>query len=157
MKYELPNLPYPYDALEPHIDAKTMEIHHTKHHGGYVQKLNTALEKYPDFAEKAAREVSEKRVDYAILICASGIGMAIVANKFPGVRAGVIHDVESAKRSRQHNDLNVLCLSSLTNHRSVDVVRAWIHTPFEGGRHQKRIEKISMIEQATLNRHRGKK
>ena len=105
---------------------------------------------YPDFAAAAARKVSEGKADRGILICGTGIGMAIVANKFSGVRAAPCVDEVSAKLSRQHNDLNVLCLSGdLLSADTVDRVgQAWMETDFEGGRHKRRIEKIREIERA---------
>jgi ribose 5-phosphate isomerase B len=84
------------------------------------------------------------------LICGSGIGMCIVANKIPGVRAAPCHDDLTAEMSRRHNDLNVLCLSAdMLGERLIDrLVEVWLTTPFEGGRHSKRIEKITEIERA---------
>ena len=106
---------------------------------------------YPDFAAAVARKVSEGEADRGILICGTGIGMAIVANKFSGVRAAPCVDEVSAKLSRQHNDLNVLCLSGdLLSMNTVDrVVQTWMETDFEGGRHKRRIDKIGELEQAT--------
>ena len=105
---------------------------------------------YPDFAAAVARKVSEGKADRGILICGTGIGMAIVANKFSGVRAAPCVDEVSAKLSRQHNDLNVLCLSGdLLSVNTVDrVVQTWMETDFEGGRHERRVEKIREIERA---------
>lgn len=104
---------------------------------------------YPDFAEQAARGVADGLFDRAILICGTGIGMCIVANKFPGVRAACCHDDLTAEMCRRHNDANVLCLSAdLTGDRlALRMVEIWLTTEFEGGRHSRRIEKISQIEQ----------
>lgn len=103
---------------------------------------------YPDFAAIVARKVSDKSVDRGILICGTGIGMAVTANKFPGVRAAPCTDEVTAEISRRHNDLNVLCLSAdMLSPRSVErIVELWIGTEFEGGRHSRRVEKISEIE-----------
>ncbi len=103
---------------------------------------------YPDIASLVARQVSDGRVDRGILICGSGVGMAIVANKFPGVRAAPCHDDVTAEMSRRHNDLNVLCLSSdVLGERLVDrLVEIWLNTEFEGGRHARRIRKIAEME-----------
>lgn len=105
---------------------------------------------YPDFAEKVARAVSEKRADRGILICGTGMGMCITANKLPGVRAASCHDDLTAEMSRRHNDANVLCLSAdLLGDRLVTrMVEIWLRTDFEGGRHARRIEKIARIETA---------
>ncbi|MGL6196911.1 MAG: ribose 5-phosphate isomerase B [Thermoguttaceae bacterium] len=103
---------------------------------------------YPDVAVQVAREVSNKEVDRGVLICGTGFGMCIVANKFTGVRAAPISDEFSAELSRRHNDLNVLCLSGdmLTEQMIDRLVEIWIATPFEGGRHLRRIDKITEIE-----------
>ncbi len=104
---------------------------------------------YPDVAADVAQQVSDGRVERGILICGTGIGMAIAANKFPGVRAAPCHDDLSAEMSRRHNDLNVLCLSAdMLGERLIDrMVEIWLKTEFEGGRHARRVEKISQIEQ----------
>ena len=103
---------------------------------------------YPDVAAAVGRKVGAGEVDRGILICGSGIGMCIVANKIPGVRAAPCHDDLTAEMSRRHNDLNVLCLSAdMLGERLIDrLVEVWLTTPFEGGRHSKRIEKIAEIE-----------
>jgi ribose 5-phosphate isomerase B len=104
---------------------------------------------YPDIAAAVARKVSTGEVDRGILLCGSGIGMCIAANKIPGVRAAPCHDDLSAEMSRRHNDLNVLCLSAdMLGERLIDrLVEVWLSTPFEGGRHSRRIEKINELEQ----------
>lgn len=103
---------------------------------------------YPDIAAQVAKQVSDGRVDRGILICGTGIGMAIAANKFSNVRAAPCHDDLSAEMSRRHNDLNVLCLSAdMLGERLIDrMVEIWLKTEFEGGRHARRVEKISQIE-----------
>jgi ribose 5-phosphate isomerase B len=103
---------------------------------------------YPDFAFEVARAVSEQRVDRGILICGSGIGMCIAANKVPGVRAAPCHDSITAEMSRRHNDANVLCLSAdLLGEELIErMVRIWLATDFEGGRHARRVEKITRFE-----------
>lgn len=104
---------------------------------------------YPDIAAIVAQQVSEGRVDRGILICGTGIGMCITANKFPGVRAAPCHDDLSAEMSRRHNDLNVLCLSAdMLGERLIDrMVEIWLKTEFEGGRHARRVDKIRQLEQ----------
>jgi ribose 5-phosphate isomerase B len=103
---------------------------------------------YPDVASVVAQKVSSREVDRGILICGTGIGMSIAANKFVGVRAAPCHDDLTAEMSRRHNDLNVLCLSAdMLGERLIDrMVEIWIKTEFEGGRHARRIEKIGELE-----------
>ena len=103
---------------------------------------------YPDFAMLAAEKVSHGDYDRGILICGSGIGMCIVANKFPGVRAAVCHDVSAAEMSRKHNDSNMLGLGAdvITEELARKILHVWLETKFEGGRHLRRIQKISDIE-----------
>ncbi len=103
---------------------------------------------YPDIAAEVAKKVAQGDVDRGILICGTGIGMAIVANRFPGVRAAPCHDLLTAEISRRHNDTNILCLSGdMLGDRLVDMlVEVWIKTEFEGGRHARRLEKIRQLE-----------
>lgn len=104
---------------------------------------------YPDIAYTAATAVSKKEVDKAILICATGIGMSIAANKIKGIRAALCHDELSAYISRDHNDANVLCLSGdqIGEVLLRKIVEAWLHTEFSGGRHQRRVHKVTAIEE----------
>jgi ribose 5-phosphate isomerase B len=110
--------------------------------------LNQESVDYPDVASVVAQKVSAHEVDRGILICGTGIGMSIAANKFAGVRAAPCHDDLTAEMSRRHNDLNVLCLSAdMLGERLIDrMVEIWIKTEFEGGRHARRIEKIGELE-----------
>jgi ribose 5-phosphate isomerase B len=103
---------------------------------------------YPDYALEAARAVGEGRVDRGILICGTGIGMCIAANKVRGVRAAPCHDSITAELSRLHNDSNILCLSAdLLGEELIErMVRIWLDTPFEGGRHARRVDKIMKYE-----------
>jgi ribose 5-phosphate isomerase B len=103
---------------------------------------------YPDFAIAVARAVSEGQADRGVLICGTGIGMCIAANKVCGVRAAPCHDAITAEMSRRHNDANVLCLSAdLLGEELLDrMVRIWLETPFESGRHARRVEKITRFE-----------
>ena len=105
---------------------------------------------YPDVAAAVASRVSGGEVQRGILICGTGLGMCIVANKFPGVRAAPCHDDLTAELSRRHNDLNVLCLSGdMLGDRLVDrLVTIWLKTDFEGGRHARRVQKIAELEQS---------
>lgn len=105
---------------------------------------------YPDFAAPAARAVSEGQSDRAILCCGSAAGMAIVANKFSGVRAVACHNEWAARLSREHNDANVLALGGrvVGAEEGKRIVRLWLQTSFEGGRHSRRISKISELEKS---------
>ncbi len=104
---------------------------------------------YPDFAALVARKVSAGEAGRGILICGTGLGMAIAANKFSGVRAAACADEVTAELSRRHNDLNVLCLSGdlLSSRITERLVEIWMDTEFEGGRHERRVEKIHQLEQ----------
>jgi ribose 5-phosphate isomerase B len=106
---------------------------------------------YPDFAEQVARGVARGDFDQGILICGTGIGMAIAANKVHGVRAAPATDLESARLAREHNDANILALGAriLPRDRAIDIVRTFLETPFAGGRHERRIRKITALEQQT--------
>jgi len=104
---------------------------------------------YPDLAYIVAKAVSENQADRAILICATGLGMSIAANKVRGIRAALCHDELSAHISRDHNDTNVLCLSGdqIGEVLLRKIVEAWLSTEFSGGRHQRRVSKINAIEE----------
>ncbi len=103
---------------------------------------------YPDIAADVAGRVSCGEVERGILICGTGLGMCIAANKFSGVRAAPCHDDITAELSRRHNDLNVLCLSGdMLGERLVDhLVEIWLKTEFEGQRHERRVQKIHEME-----------
>lgn len=103
---------------------------------------------YPDIASLVGRKVSSGQVERGILICGTGIGMAIAANKFANVRAATCYDEVTAEMCRRHNDVNVLCLSGdMLGERRIDrMVDIWLKTEFEGGRHARRLEKISALE-----------
>jgi ribose 5-phosphate isomerase B len=105
---------------------------------------------YPDVAALAGRKIAAGEVERGILICGSGIGMCIAANKIPGVRAAPCHDDLTAEMSRRHNDLNLLCLSAdMLGQALIDrMVEIWLATPFEGGRHARRVEKIGELERS---------
>lgn len=99
---------------------------------------------YPDFAQAVAKAVSSGECDRGILVCGTGVGMAIAANKIPGIRSAAVVDADTAKLARGHNDLNVLALGArmTPESRAREIVRAFIETPFEGGRHAVRVKKI---------------
>jgi ribose 5-phosphate isomerase B len=103
---------------------------------------------YPDYALQVAEAVGGRRCDRGILICGTGIGMCIAANKVRGVRAAPCHDSITAEMSRRHNDSNILCLSAdLLGDELIDrMVRIWLQTEFEGGRHARRVDKITRFE-----------
>lgn len=120
---------------------------------------------YPEYAYRVAKAVSDGKADVGILICRSGNGMAMVANKLPNVRAAICFDRNVAVLSRQHNNANILVLGS--EHLFDDpefIVRSWLQSSFEGGRHERRIKQITMIEKKTgmlyaepkKDRYRGK-
>jgi len=117
-----------------------------------VEDVGTCDEKsvdYPDFGIKVAAYVSNGKFKRGILLCGSGIGMSMVANKFPHVRAALCNDLFSAEMSRRHNNANILVLGGrvVGEALALEIVRVWLKTPFDGGRHQKRIEKFERIEE----------
>ena len=107
---------------------------------------------YPDIAKAVALEIQEKECDKGIVICRSGIGMSIVANKFKGIRCAKCNDEEEAKYSRMHNNSNILALGAdyIDTSKAIRIVRIWIATEFEGGRHQERIKIIEEIEKENM-------
>ncbi|APG26712.1 ribose 5-phosphate isomerase B [Syntrophotalea acetylenivorans] len=104
---------------------------------------------YPDFGEKVARAIAKGEADKGILVCGTGIGMSIVANKFPGVRAALVWDDFTAQMSKEHNNANIIVLGGRvqTPEAACRMVGIWLDTAFEGGRHQQRLDKIAQIEQ----------
>jgi len=113
-----------------------------------VGPLDKTSVDYPDFGEKVAMQVANHSDSEGILICGSGIGMSITANKVPGIRAALVHSVETATLARQHNNANILCLGArvVPEDLAVSMVKSWLTTSFEGDRHQKRIDKISNLD-----------
>jgi len=103
---------------------------------------------YPDFGSRVAEKVSSGEFKRGILVCGSGVGMTIVANKFPGVRAALSLDVETARLSRMHNDSNILSLAGRKTdiETAKNIIKTWLETEFEGGRHKRRLDKIKNIE-----------
>jgi ribose 5-phosphate isomerase B len=103
---------------------------------------------YPDFGERVGKAISIGEAEKGILICGTGIGMSIVANKFPGVRAALICDEFTARMSKEHNNANVVVMGgrTLSEEKAEQMVGIWLDSKFEGGRHQKRLDKISQIE-----------
>jgi ribose 5-phosphate isomerase B len=109
---------------------------------------------YPDYAARVAQAVADGRVQQGLLVCGSGTGMAITANKVPGVRAAVAWSDEIARLARRHNDANVLAIGARTTAPGdiPNIVRAWFSTNFEGGRHTDRVQKISNLESIQKSR-----
>jgi ribose 5-phosphate isomerase B len=99
---------------------------------------------YPDYAHQVAESVSKNTVDLGILICGSGNGVCMTANKHEGVRAGLAWEAELASLAREHNNANVICLPArfITEDQAVEIVRAYVDAEFEGGRHEARVQKI---------------
>ena len=133
-----------------HLKEKLGEILRTKGHEVFDEGTSlTESVDYPDYAALVARRVSDQTADRGILVCGTGIGMAITANKFPGVRASPCTDEVTTEMSRRHNDLNILCLpADMLSPRAVErLIEVWLDTEFEGGRHSRRVEKIHRIEE----------
>jgi len=130
------------EKIREYLKNKGLEV---EDHG----PSNSERVDYPDFAEKVAVQVAAKQADYGVLVCATGIGMMIAANKVPGIRAAAANDTISARMAREHNNANVLTMGG----RMIDeaamhqIVDTWLSTPFAGGRHERRVEKIEALEQ----------
>lgn len=123
-------------------------------------KENTSID-YPDVAEKAIEAVAEGEVDRTILVCGTGIGMSMVANRVPGVRCAVVTDLFGAEMSRRHNDANCLALRArgLSAETNEQIIRTWLETPFDGGRHLRRVQKIETVGkriEQEIESHRSK-
>ena len=103
---------------------------------------------YPDYAAKVARLVAGGQVERGILVCGTGVGMSVAANKVCGIRAALAFDLYTAMQSRRHVDANILVLGALVTGQGLaaEIARVWLETPFEGGRHERRIEKIRRLE-----------
>ncbi|HEY5672607.1 MAG TPA: ribose 5-phosphate isomerase B [Malonomonas sp.] len=109
---------------------------------------------YPDYGAKVAAAVAAAKVDAGILICGTGIGMSIIANKYPGVRAALVHDDFTAQMAKEHNNANILILGGrvLATAEALHLVEIWLDSQFEGGRHQSRLDKIASAERQ-LQKH----
>ena len=103
---------------------------------------------YPDYGIELSRRVASGEFEKGILICGTGIGMSIVANKIPGIRAALVHDVYSARMAAEHNNANVLVIGGRVTGKGLarELVKAWLEAKFEGGRHQRRLDKIAELE-----------
>jgi len=129
------------------IKFKADVIKHLKKKKNTVKDLGPFNEDsvdYPDYAKAVAKAVASKKSKYGILICGSGIGMSMAANKVKGIRAALVYDIYSAQMSRLHNDANIICIGSrtMTAKNAVKLIDKWLATAFEGGRHLKRVKKI---------------
>ena len=105
---------------------------------------------YPDYGISVAQAVTANKVSRGIVICGTGIGMSIVVNRFPGIRGTLCSDVYTAKMCRQHNNSNILIMGGrvVDHDLAKEIVKVWLNTPFEGGRHQKRLDKITQFEKS---------
>ena len=142
-------------------------------HGGFLlkEKIKTALKKahyqiedvgtdsaaacdYPRFGFAVAEKVSKGEADKGIAICKTGIGMAVIANKYPGVRAGACGSVSDALSARRHNDTNVLVLAAtkISGRKAMDIARAWLRTKALGGRHTRRVRQIMELEKKVFRK-----
>lgn len=149
------------------MEVEAMKIALGSDHGGYELKeeikryleeakidykdfgtFSTESVDYPDIAIPVAEAVSEDEYERGILICGTGIGMSITANKFKGVRAALCHDIFSARATREHNDSNLLTMGDrvIGKQLALEIVKVWLDTEFHGGRHARRINKIKEIE-----------
>ncbi|MCD6557707.1 MAG: ribose 5-phosphate isomerase B [Candidatus Aenigmarchaeota archaeon] len=128
------------EKIKQYLEKKGLEI---KDYGCFSEESVD----YPDYAEKVARAVSSNEAEKGILICGTGIGMSIAANKVSGIRAAVCWDEKSAEMSRRHNDANILCIGArlIDQELALKIVDIWLSTDFDGGRHVKRVKKINAI------------
>ncbi len=124
-------------ALKAALEAEGHAVHDLGTHG--PESVD-----YPDYAAKVAQAVASGQAPFGILVCGTGIGMAIAANRRPGIRAAVLHDSTEARLTRAHNDANIACFGARTigAETAIDALRAFLATPFEGGRHQRRVDKL---------------
>jgi ribose 5-phosphate isomerase B len=130
------------DAIKEYLTTHGLEVRD-------LGTMNGESVDYPDYAEQVARAIAQGEADRGVLICGTGIGMSIVANKFPGVRAALISDEFTARMSKEHNNANIIVMGGrvLERDRALAMLRIWLDTPFEGGRHQRRLDKIAQIEE----------
>ena len=128
-------------ALVDYLRSKNLDVRDFGTHG------RESVD-YPDYGREVSRSVSLGEAERGVLVCTSGIGMSIIANKFPNVRAALVHDIDGARASREHNDANILVLGGAKTDALLarQIIETWLATPFSGGRHQRRIDKIRQIE-----------
>ncbi|MBE5748918.1 MAG: ribose 5-phosphate isomerase B [Clostridiales bacterium] len=133
------------------VQMKNNVINHLKSKGYDVIDVGTYSEEscdYPDYAYAAAKKVADGEVEKGILICGTGIGMSIAANKVKGIRCALCDNLFSAEMTRRHNDSNMLSMGArvISNQLALKIVDMFLDTPFEGGRHQRRVDKVMAIE-----------
>lgn len=132
-------------AILQFLKKKKIEVLDLGNHG-------TDSVDYPDYAIRVAELVSKGKVDAGLLVCGTGIGMCIVANKFKNVRAAVVEDSYTARMAKEHNNANILCLGGrvLDAKKGQEAIEAWLEAKYQGGRHDRRLEKIREIEKRNL-------
>lgn len=144
--------------LKQHLVAFLKEMHHEVHDLG-VERVESV--DYPDFAHRLAEGIQRGDAVQGILICGTGLGMSMAANRHAGIRAALCHDAYTAAMARKHNDANVLCLGARVLGAGVveQIVRVFLSTPFEGGRHQRRVDKIEREKRQEIEprRHEERK
>ena len=133
------------------IALKEKLIAHLKAEGHEIKDFGTFTREscdYPDFAAQAARSVSGGECERGIVLCTTGIGVSITANKIPGIRCALLGDLLSARLTRLHNDTNMMALGAgVTGEKlALEIVDTWLDTAFEGGRHQRRVDKLTALE-----------
>ncbi|TMA11392.1 MAG: ribose 5-phosphate isomerase B [Deltaproteobacteria bacterium] len=133
------------------VELKDYLVQTLRSKGIEVEDLGTRGKEsvdYPDFGRMVALKVAKGEAERGILICTNGIGMSMLANKFPGIRAALVHDLPGARMSREHNNSNILVLGGGITEKSLaeQILEVWLQTPFAGGRHQRRIDKIAEVE-----------
>lgn len=135
-------------ALKNRLAAALVEAGHEVQDYGTD---GTASVDYPDFAQAVCTAVEEKKADLGVLVCGTGIGMSIAANRHSGIRCGLVHDVTTARLTRAHNDANVLALGAriIGEEVALDILRVFINTDFEGGRHERRLAKLNQPTEHT--------
>lgn len=133
---------YLKESLVRHLYENGFEVH------DFGTKSAFESADYPDYAEKVGNAIVKKEAELGILCCGTGIGMSIAANKIPGIRAAVVGDVFSAQKTRAHNDTNILCLGErvIGEGHALMILDVWLNTSFEQGRHQRRVDKITSLE-----------
>jgi ribose 5-phosphate isomerase B len=133
------------------FDLKESVIAHLLNDGWEIDDLGPSNEDsvdYPDYGVKLAEAIANKKVERGIVICGTGVGMSIVVNRFPGIRGTLCSDVYTAKMCREHNDSNILVMGGRVIGKGLasEIVDTWLNTAFEGGRHQRRLDKINEID-----------
>lgn len=136
------------------LRLKNVLMNDMKEQGYEVVDFGTYTEEscdYPDYAKQAAYAVASKECDLGVVICGTGIGVSITCNKVKGIRCALVHDVFSAKATRQHNDSNMIAMGQrvIGEGHAIEVLNHWLHTEYEGGRHDARIEKLMALEEDT--------